>query len=263
VNSSQPAVERQASALVIPFTYKQPFATCSMDMDNTLFEAGRINGDRFFEHVSHFVAPLGSRRPESIGSMWTLKQSARSRFALPHRQDTPLTCVTKEDCYEFAVRSVELYLFETQVGFLVFHIAFPSGTLAARMIEAIYYIKKLMQWNHAIQYEKKLSKEESRTESVHLGDLVRRLVDPLQCGTFFEGGTDQPGEALVFTSSLLDRPCGEDRALLSDYLFRLRRSFKATYKPSEVEQDWKENPDILPMFENSVWGGRLRVCAIW
>lgn len=255
---SEMTVERQWSALIVPFSFLRPFAECALETDEAVFEPKAMEGERLFEHVAGLVAAARERRPESIGCRWVMKQGGRVTSGLPNRHDAELTCETKRGSWTFAIRSVELLLFETQVGFLVYHISFPEGASADKTAETLYYLKKLSGWDHRIHFERKRSKDESEQCTVHLGALTKRLLEPFGLESFFEGGQEaSAGEAVVFSSVLIDSTSQMEEKAVSTLLFRLRRSFKESYKPYRLEQDWAGNPDVLPLFENSVWGASL------
>lgn len=248
----EPTVVKQYMTMIIPFAYQKPFASaCQEQMDAGVFESKEKTADRLFDYAEHLVSGEYNRN-EAIGRLWSMKQGARKSVGLPSNYNQPITCSTKQKHWIFYIREVELYLFETQVGFLLYHIQFPNKLVIDEQIEAVYYLKKLMNFDHHLTFEQRLSINEAVSRDLQLSDIslgILRGIDPV---TFFEGTKGRPTEALVFSAVLLDSLTEADMA--DRYLFHMRRSFKATYKPSGAEQNIWQNPDLLRLFGNSCWG---------
>ncbi|WP_042460010.1 CorA family divalent cation transporter [Neobacillus dielmonensis] len=256
---THPTVVNEKSYLIVPFAYNLKYKQAVSAIDFEFFERVQIRTERLFDHIEKLVA-IGEDTPESIGSHFRMKQKARTVYNLPNKNDLMLTCKTKQNEYQFSVNTVDLYLFETQVGFWCIQLGYPDGITIEKLIETNYYAKKLSQFEYELSFEKKISKNEIIKQPVDLGAIINELSNPFQVTTFFEGIKNNPSQALVYTSAKIDEISVEESSLAS-YLFQLRRSFKSTYKPSKLEEDFIGNQGLLPLFHNSYWGISLEGLA--
>lgn len=256
--------ERQTACLIIPFAYEHPYADCGQQLDPSLYTPKNIGADRLYDYAQYLVA-ASDERPETIGRRWVLEQRARKVYGLPNSHQQLLTCTAKGQSWAFGIQGMELYLFETQVGFVLLRLSFPSGMPIAEMIEALYYLKKLRPFGHGISFEQRLSRTDSSIKEVDLSRLVTELLEPIKPSTYFEGGEKTPSEALVYSAVLLDATTEEIRPALGTYMFRMRRSFKSSYKAAEAEGVLESHPDVLQPFANSCWGLSLEGLAniVW
>lgn len=243
-------VTKSATFLIVPFAYDMEYKEAVTNINHDYFKQTELKTERLFEHVEKLVS--SGNHPETIGRHFVMTQKARSKFGLPNKNDLLLTLQTKSDQYKYSIPSIELYLFETQVGFWVIKLGFPEGTHIDTLIETIYYAKKLEQFEYDLYFTKRTGKDEFTEQHVHMGSLISELSQSFQVSSYFEG-TDNPTHALVYSSAKMNDEV-ENKSLLTSYLFQLRRSFKSTYKPSVVEKDFDKNPGLLALFDNSYWG---------
>ncbi|MEH7235771.1 CorA family divalent cation transporter [Bacillus sp. JJ1562] len=252
-----PEVTKYVTFLIVPFSYDKEYKEAVRSLNADYFQPTNIQTERLFEHVEMLVS--SGNHPETIGSHFSMTQKARSKFGLPNKNDLMLTLQTKQEQYEFSIPAIELYLFETQVGFWVIKLGLPKNIQIETLIETIYYAKKLEQYEYNLSYTKKIGRDEFYEQNVHLGSLITDLSQSLEVSSYFEG-KETPTHALVYSSSKIDLEV-ENSSFLTSYLFQLRRSFKSTYKPSIVEKDFDKNPGLLPLFDNSYWGISLEGLA--
>lgn len=222
-------------------------------VDPERFELKDIKADRLFDYAEHLVS-ADHNRHEAIGRRWIMRQAARKTFGLPHNYHHPIVIRVKQKQWTFSIKEVELYLFETQTGFLQYHVEFHGAISMDEQIEAVYYLKKLMNYSHDISFEQRISKETAISQTIQLSEMSCSILREVGIVTFFEGRIDHPVEALVFSSALLGIRKKEAEDSIGDYLFHMRRNFKASYKASAAERDLDGNPDVLTLFENSCWG---------
>ncbi|THE12327.1 hypothetical protein E1I69_11535 [Bacillus timonensis] len=245
-----PEVKKYVTFLIVPFSYDREYKAAVRSLNPDYFQQNNIQTERLFEHVEKLVS--SGNHPETIGSHFSMTQKARSKFGLPNKNDFMLTLRTKQEQYEFSIPAIELYLFETQVGFWVIKLGLPKNIQVETLIETIYYAKKLEQYEYNLSYTKKIGRDEFYEQNVHLGLLIHDLSQSLDVSSYFEG-KETPTHALVYSSAKIDLE-EENSSFLTSYLFQLRRSFKSTYKPSIIEKDFNKNPGLLPLFDNSYWG---------
>lgn len=256
---THPDTVNHITYLIIPFVYDKEYKHVVSWLDRQDFEQIDSKSERLFDHIEKLVS-LGDQNPETIGAKFVMTQKARSKYGLPNKNDLMLTCQTKTEQYQFSLTKIELYLFETQVGFWSIKLGYPKGINIERLIETNYYAKKITQYEYELFFTKKISKDETIRQNVHIGEMIKELSARFRVSSFFEGTKEIPTQALVYSSAKLDSNFKEDTQL-SSYLFQLRRSFKSTYKPSMIEQDLVGNPGLLPLFHNSYWGISLEGLA--
>jgi len=250
---NQPPLQQSFICLIVPFAYAIPLSECKHLVDSNRFDIKDIKADRLFDYAEHLVS-MNPNRHEAIGARWVMRQGARKLYGLPHNFRHPMTLCVKQKQWTFSIKEVELYLFETQTGFLQYHVELHGGVNMDEQIEFVYYLKKLMNYSHKISFEQRLSKENSMTQNVQLSEMSCSILRELDVITFFEGKTDHPVEALVFSSARLGISKQESEDSIGEYLFHMRRNFKATYKASAAERNINGNPDVLALFDNSYWG---------
>lgn len=103
-------------------------------------------------------------------------------------------------------------------------------------------------------YDKELRKAEYEKLEFNRVEFVNKITKRFNVQTFFTN-KNNPENCLVFNSVVIDNKPEKNR--LEEYLFKMRRSFKDTYRPSPTEFDVEYNDQILQMFENSYWGVSL------
>ncbi|MFC7678915.1 CorA family divalent cation transporter [Paenibacillus sp. GCM10028914] len=249
----QSPIKKSFICLIVPFAYRVPFSECINRVNSDHFELKDIKADRLFDYAGHLVSADHSRH-EAIGKRWMMRQAARKTFGLPHNYHHPMSIRAKQQQRIISINEIQLYLFETQTGFLAYHIEFHGVLTIDEQVEAIYYLKKLMNYSHEIAFEQRVSKETSISNTVQLSEMSRSILQELDIATFFEGEMNHPTEALVYSSVLLGSSKKEVENSIGSYLFHMRRSFKASYKASAAEHDLNGNQDMLTLFENSCWG---------
>lgn len=107
-----------------------------------------------------------------------------------------------------------------------------------------------------------LSKEPSQVYCLNLFDFKQCICEWLSdfsIITFFneyESGSKSmklPLKAYVFTAPIIVNEGYSENEILSMF-FRLRKAYKLTYKPSQMEMNIESNPEIYRPFEDSFWG---------
>ena len=244
-------VEKQLSYLIVPFGYKKNYKEIHENINLDYFSLEDPVSNRLFDHIEDLISNKEIDK-EAIGKRYLMLQRARKKYNLPNKTNDFLTYKMKNINYYFSIESVEIYFFETQVGFIVYQIGFPKDIDINSLIETNYYAKKLNSFSKRLYYL-------SEDNELDLGNLSRQLIEPFEIDTFFEGENEKPSQAIVFSSILLKEKMNINS--IPYYLFLIRRSFKSTYKPSKNEEGVFNHPNILPLFENSFWGVSLEGVA--
>ncbi|MBA4495685.1 hypothetical protein ACFO25_03190 [Paenactinomyces guangxiensis] len=271
--SAPPLVERQITYLVIPFAYLMPYETAVQTLASAT-KAGsntclwRLKNDskqQLFQHVDHLI-DCSPGQNEAIGKRLVLEPAGKSAHWLPNNTKELVTFTPAGESYAFSIGEIVVYLFETQVGFMVYEIRYPSGTAVDDLISCNYYLKKISQYRHKIHRKPRPKQPEKVRQTLCLGETTLNLLSEIKVETFFENAKGLPRRALVYSGIVLDksvwgRPDTEYENLLKNYLFLMRRSFKKTYLPAESEFNLTDNPEVLQTFQNSYWGISLEGAA--
>lgn len=249
-----PKALRQVTFFIVPFGFKKDYREVDTLINHEHWELKKPATDRLFDHIEQLVTD-DPENETSIGKRYVFKSQARTKVGLPNRVDAPIHFENGDKKFAFAISSLELYVFETQVGFFVYKIHYPGNIDISQISEANYHLKKLGKVRGTKMYFlKKVSKEEQIEQIIVLDELIQSLVGNLEIETYFEGGSSKGKEAIIYTSLFLDVNRIDCENLICAYLFRLRRGFKDTYKPSPFEFNVNEHADLMQIFENSYWG---------
>lgn len=270
-------VYKQKNYHIIPFAFKQSYEA-TIDYFNTVstktsknaikdWLACSITKQQLFHHIEELVSTEAGNG--TIGSCFQMNQdrNVKEKYGLPKDKDTIINMSVKNDGnYEFIIKDIQIFIFETHIGFLVFKVDFMKTSMEnescsivdaplKEIIYGNYNLKKFVQYNSDIFYGEK-NKEDSRTELIKLDlkNMAGSILGGLQIKTFFTHKS-HPMNAIVFTSIILkDKPKEEK---IKEYLYEMRRSFKDSYKPADFELRIEENPEIYQSFENIYWGVAL------
>lgn len=278
-------VEYQFSYHIIPFAFEETFnkelislitsASITQYDGNSkkevsIWRESEIGGkERLFAHVGNLISS-DSDCKERIGRKFTVNESVRSESGIFPDPDTEMEYKNKVTNFRFFIDTIELFVFETQVGFLCFKYRYDNSFLPEDIINANYYLKNLNQNSQKLFTIRKIKLEDTETginENVYeeqfskfdLNKGIRQLIEMIKPKTYFEQTSSLPKQALVFSALCLkNKP--ED-VVLKNYLFKMRRLFKDSYKPAEIEFEFISNNEIIQAFENSYWGISMEGCA--
>ncbi len=264
-------LKKSKTVFIIPFTLREDYKHLHDRLINSDWDfPGKASRKYILDHVKHLIQfddqSLGNG---TIGREYILKEHAREKYNLPVNASHKLYLITKKGEYIFKVNKVSLFLFETRTGFLTFEVIHTNKNLD-QIVGANYYIKHLhhlYQSQLLNQKEYYLSSQGLVDESVEseesrrtMSSITMKILEPIGVERYFSSENNQPESALVYNSlMLLDtfEVTENKEKLLGEYLFKLRRSFKESYKPAPSELMLKDNPQIIQLFENSFWGVSL------
>lgn len=275
----------QQNHIILPFGFSGELEQAINNLENQdyllqgLWREKGFSGQRLFTHVARLIGWDGG--DEAIGYRFVLEQPAWKKLGLPNRTNQELSMLIPKRVIPFYISGIELFLFETGVGFLNFELTYRSDASVEDVISGNYYAKSFIRRDCKIVYQADGIHQKHETEPITFASLVEKILQPLQVTTYFARHgekslcEDRPGQAsrdeksqgaaaslrpfhgLVFTALVLNNTGLEPQQWeirLKEYLFRLRRSFKESYKPAPTEFDTDANPDVARIFENSYWG---------
>ncbi|OAT80904.1 hypothetical protein A6P54_12920 [Bacillus sp. MKU004] len=257
----KPIVDRHISKMIVPFQYSGNYHSAIERMDTGWWKVPeQCNRENLFSHIDYLIADtVDSQREGTIGRRFELTKEGYKSVNLPANISSKWITINKKgQTFRIKLKCVNLYLFETNVGFITFDLEHPKGILIDEYILA----------NNTM---KNLKPQSGTTLDIYMGDkaeripftfskLVQDLAGPMESVTYFDNIGDQPIQGIVFNAVILDSEgqCPND---MKRYLFELRRAFKPSYQPSPVEFKIEENEEIYQAFENSFWGVSLEGAA--
>jgi hypothetical protein len=177
---------------------------------------------------------------------------------------------TFADFCKLTLEEIELFLFETGVGFLVFRIEYQGDIDPDTIADANYYCKRTLGDNYRLSWDKSTGNGQTDQVATSFADIGKKLLGPLGVSTYFESavqGENRNGfqilvySVLLLNKGLLAMPVPEREHTIGDLVFKLRRSFKDSYKPAPAEYALDNNPEVFRAFENSYWGFALEGLA--
>lgn len=270
-------IYKQKNYHIIPFAFEQSYEAAIDYFNNVSTEASKkpikdwiscsITKQQLFHHIEELVSTETGNG--TIGRIFQMNQdkNVRKKYGLPKDKDGIINMIIKnEGNYEFTISDIQLFIFETHIGFLMFKVDFMKTSLdngrcsivdapLKEIIYGNYNFKKFVQYNSDIFFGEK-NKECCRTDIIKmdLKDVVGNMLAGLPIKTYFTH-KNHPMNAVVFNSVILADKPGKEQ--IEGYLFEMRRSFKDSYKPADSELSIVENMEIYQPFENIYWGVAL------
>lgn len=254
---------KQLTRIIVPFAYDN-YQHAFQNINQAYWSAKDLKTNRLFTHIEKLVS--SQKNPCTISTRFVLQQKGRRAYSLPQNHNHLLRFhVNKTKHYDLSISNVELYLFETDIGFLIYEIDYGENMNLAQIIDANYHLKKFYDKDRFFTYKFKESKDSSVMKTVRLDQLTTNLLNDFNVKTYFDASKKNlPFHALVFNAVLIDDPIvrsGKGEHIITEYLFRMRRSFEESYKPNKLVYDKINNPEIVQIFENNYWGISLEGCA--
>ncbi|MDQ0416199.1 hypothetical protein J2Z48_000363 [Croceifilum oryzae] len=249
-------VERQITKMMIPFAYNAPYRELTKDLeeevgretDGKVWRVKNISGKRLFHHIDRLIQsdPSGN---QSIGSRFVLTQNGCTEYDLPNKNQI-ISFGHKDYEYELYIREVSLILFETQIGFVTFSIAYPKGQDLSDLIQHNYYVKQFLQSSERLV--RKLRKNNQYPVQCNLGRCMHQIFKQVQITTLFESRYGSTKNVLVYNAITLeemDQPSDHREFMKSLYL--LSRTYHEVHNPPRIELH--EDEETMRIFQNSYW----------
>ncbi|HQD75594.1 MAG TPA: hypothetical protein PKM06_03185 [Bacillota bacterium] len=271
----------QLNKIIIPFSYTLD----SKDAVEMILNPGDdskpdwiardLNTDRLFNYISRLIHG-NNEWEETIGHHYVMSEDGRIKYNLPLENQLVYMVRRKKEYYYMRILQVELFLFETQVGFLVYdieHLANPAGSEKGYPFEKIMKapdlsvdtvidancFSKSLKRKRDLEF-KYYKKDELVT--LQLASATSKIIECYGVDSYFEhemvfGEQLVPSTALVYSALILGKSFLQEedwQEKLGRLLFFMRRAIKPSYKPAPQEFDLENNPNVLRFFENSYWG---------
>jgi len=248
-------VKRQLTYFIVPFAYENDYN----HVIDLFKESQRWNNkipstNYLFKHIDKLIAGDDS---SSIGKIYSLNNNCRREYGLPNNAATYINYKNKKHDFRFQIRDILLYVFETNVAFVIFEVNYDESADLDSIIDYNYVLKKLQYSTGTLSYIK--NRNTGEKVNITITKLVMDLISEFKVKTFFIGKEGLPGQAIVYNVAYIqDKPTDDE---IEAYMYWLRRSFKESYMPSCNELELKGNREILRPFENSYWGVSLEGVA--
>jgi hypothetical protein len=263
VKNKNGTAAREGAFLIVPFMFKEDLRVLTHKLDREVWNSEIYETHRLLAHINkllmtrdEFNSLSEHESTEAIGTRLVFSNDARSSFKLPKNRTAFLTAKAGKKEFRVSIPSIELYLFETRVGFLVFEIQSEKDLPIDKIIDNNYYIKNISRHGCELSYKTGADKHD-----VNLGlhELTLKLLEDIEVESYFEeeNGEIAPVRAIVYSfiianNSFVERDNWEKE--IRENIFRMRRSFKESYRASDEEYNIKSNNETLQLFENSLWG---------
>lgn len=143
---------RNAVYLIVPFAYETNYDNIlqSTIISDNWEDIELSKREHIFEHIDSLVAQKEGSH-DSIGKVFSLKKSARKHFGLLEDANKTYFYQSNDgkvaddpfskDKLSFTIPKIELYLFETQIGFLLYKVEFAKKTSINDISRYTYYLK--------------------------------------------------------------------------------------------------------------------------
>lgn len=184
--------------------------------------------------------------------------------------------------YDFNYNFIKVYLFESNVGFLVYSLNFDDDieniingnnafkkynhSIANESYEKIiknqeakieFEKNKRKINNEAIAYQEKilqnLKDNEKYLKSQKRSKLVKELIETIGVSvTSFFTNTNEPDYSHIFTYLRLPKESSEEE--IKKYLFQLKGGINESCKPTSKELDLENGDGNIHLYENYWWG---------
>lgn len=267
-------IESQLNIHIIPFAYKQSFDDTietlkSLCDESKLWEMKDIGDNNLLDHIKNLIS-VDNNCKSTIGKKYTLTQKGRGKLLnLSNNWNEELNFKDQyKNEFKISIEGIDLFLFESQIGFLTLKISDKTLQSSAEnqdiiseidsVIKLNYSIKHLIYEDNELYWNKKISKTETKTFKSSFLDIVCKLTSNLSILTFFDGHISDsdknmsPNKTIVYSNLILNKCISEEE--IYKKLYYMRRVFKDSYRIPHYELNDKENSEVYKIFENIYWG---------
>ncbi len=256
-----PDVEKQVTYLIVPFAFKLPFEMALDKLkteiitgtDKKIWQGKDLPKKRLFQHIDSLIQSRRDKN-ESIGCRFVLEPAGRYAFDLPNNKNGPLLFKINNKSYTLAIDEVSLFLFETQIGLLVFSIQYLDKVNINEIVNCNYYLKQFFHRKVILVHKNNNLNRLGETHKTKLGTITKNLLRGLKVETFFEDQNGFPKNVLVYNGILLNsavKDLTEHQKQIKEYLYRLSRTFRGSHLPTDTELD--DDSETMWLFYNSYW----------
>lgn len=261
---------------ILPFVYEIPYreAAClisqrrlekqSRDESGVWYvpewRAKNFGGrERLFSHINCLVSE--QEDPRRIGQGFILEEGARKAYGLPPGSSQSITFKKNDKTFQFHIPQIELYLFESQIGFLIYQVQFRNHEFL-EICEENYYVKNLYQNRNSFFMEQFVNGMKSLMPCP-LHESMEKLLSVLTVSTYFENNDAYPKQSLIYQCICLKQKPND--SVLSEGFFYMQYAFKSTYQMYDTQWLEKNRDSCFSIFANSLWGVSLESLAnlVW
>ncbi len=253
-------INKQFTKFIFPFQYDKAILKpqdvrmqSNKGKELCVFEAFTQSADSLREGLELLMDKDGGST--KIADCYSLNVNCRAKFSLPARKGEYLDFVYRQsgsDPARVAITEVNLYLFESEVGFAELECEYETDSVE-KYIELNYFIGEVKSdRNFFVSHEKKWNADTKTSETVDhkftVKELWNSIFDSISGGEGVQLSFNN-GKALIFSHILTDdKPCD-----LDDVLNHLHKNYKSSYK----FDDSSSSAIVFRPFENSYWTGSL------
>ncbi|QHS23352.1 hypothetical protein GWK91_10485 [Virgibacillus sp. MSP4-1] len=248
--TTSPEVKNHLTYLIMPFTYSRPFEQVT---SLPFFQLKKMTTEKVYDHIEKLI----SEEDKRIGKSFSLDHNCRTKVGLPNNKNKPITYKVKHHSFDLIIEDIDLYLFDTQVGFLVYHIRLSDSANSISIEDFIltnYHLKKFYFKHNEMYFYDKKSKDEWMQKPVDFQQISEWLTADISVDAFFDQHSSKLNHSLIYTAAYMEKPEADVDQQMLKYIFYLRKSYKHSYLPAKQELDLEMNEDVYQPFENSYWG---------
>ena len=232
-----------------------------------------ISSPNIYKHIRNLVKNY--RNNQSIGIKFKLNDEVRSYYGFPSAQNNEIEVTYKKEKFRYKIKSIDLYLFETQIGFVCLEVDFGSRINSEQIIEYNYILRHIHQISdkqlliskslEEIDMQKKndptrQNNNDVLMEAFDINNSINRLTKILGELIYFEGNSKSIWKSNVFNSICLkNKPI--DEMEVKETIYKMHRVFKTSYKPSDRDINFVQNKNMIQTFKNIYWGASLEGCG--
>lgn len=267
-------IKHQLNYHIIPFAYNLDYEEakkCYQEKcDEKLWRTLDMGDENLLKHINNLINV--DNNDSEIAHRYILEQKGRGKIGIPNSKDYKFNLKAgKNSSYKIIIDSLEVILFETQIGFVILKLIYPNQSEGEAIdidtiININYIIKHLNISENKLEYIIKKSKNEEEARSLHFRDIINTITNDLNVKTYFENYNEiKAHSTLGYSAIVLDKALSKDfdenKQLIGTNLFRMRRVFKESYKIAENQLFIDNNIETLQLFQNIYWGASLEAVA--
>lgn len=265
-------VDKQINIHIVPFVYGCSFEDAkelmNLKCQNQYWRKEDFKDLNLYQHIKNLIRSKNNT-DSTIGKRYVMGTKGRSKlYDLPNNEKYKMDYTNKDGSrFKIVIKSVELFLFETQIGFITFDIRyeneFGNETDLDSIINNNYNISHLYLKNNKIEYQRNINKEESYNVEISLLDIIHKILSDFNIKTYFDNSRNliSPRRTLVYSHALMKEKMLDEE--MGKKLFEMRRVFKKSYKPSNSQLTIQDNEEVIQLFENYYWGiSQEGICSI-
>ncbi|WP_066190405.1 MULTISPECIES: hypothetical protein [Gracilibacillus] len=244
---------KSKTSLVIPFVFSQK------SVDTSIWENVQLQwSSSLLDHINQLFAteehPAGNG---IICDVYRLHKQKRDSFGLPKNESNTFHLLNDKGMeWTFKVEDIQLFLFESYVGFLVYDIIHTQSQME-EIVTLNYQLKHLQHFDKGRLITQKEKFTGAEAEPRNFASITVQLLTDFAVEHYFSSLQHEPKVATVFNFVLIDKGFKQEadhHQKLHYHLFQLTHSYKTSYRPAADKLNADRNDSHIELFENSYWG---------